>query len=49
MSLVITTYAPEGIILTGDSRLTLIWNQEINGEKTQFSIRASDSNLLIDP
>lgn len=43
MSLIITTYAPEGIILAGDSRLTLNWNKEINGHQTQFSITASDS------
>jgi hypothetical protein len=47
MSLIITTYAPEGIILAGDSRLTLNWNQENNGEKTQFSITASDSNRKV--
>lgn len=47
MSLVITTYVPEGIILAGDSRLTLNWNQDINGEKTQFSITASDSNRKV--
>lgn len=38
MSLIITTYAPEGIILAGDSRLTLNWNKEINGHQTQFSL-----------
>jgi hypothetical protein len=47
MSLVITTYVSEGIILAGDSRLTLNWNQEINGKQTQFSITASDSNRKI--
>ena len=47
MSLLITTYAPEGIILAGDSRLTMSWNQENNGEKTQFSITASDSNRKV--
>lgn len=47
MSLVITIYAPEGIILAGDSRLTLNWNQNINQAKTQFSITASDSNSKI--
>ena len=47
MSLIITTYAPEGIILAGDSRLTLNWNKEINGHQTQFSITASDSNRKV--
>ena len=47
MSLVITTYAPEGIILAGDSRLTLNYNQVFNGEITQFSITASDSNRKV--
>lgn len=47
MSLIITTYAPEGIILAGDSRLTLNWNQEVNGEITHYSITASDSNRKI--
>ncbi|MDG4950749.1 hypothetical protein NLM59_07415 [Weeksellaceae bacterium KMM 9724] len=44
MSLIITTYAPEGIILAGDSRLTLNWNQENNGINNNYSITASDSN-----
>jgi len=47
MSLVITTYAPEGIILAGDSRLTLNLSHELNGKKTPFSITASDSNSKI--
>lgn len=44
MSLIITTYAPEGIILAGDSRLTLNWNREIDGINNNFSITSSDSN-----
>ena len=44
MSLIVTTYAPEGIILAGDSRLTLNWNKEVNGKNTNYSITASDTN-----
>lgn len=44
MSLIVTTYAPEGIILAGDSRLTLNWSQEIDGKNNNYSITASDSN-----
>lgn len=47
MSLVITTYAPEGIIIAGDSRLTLNWDQSINGKKIQYSVTASDSNRKV--
>lgn len=47
MSLVITTYVPEGIIIAGDSRLTLNWSQNINNIENRFSITASDSNSKI--
>lgn len=47
MSLVVTTYAPEGIILAGDSRLTLNLNHEVNGKNTPFSITTSDANNKI--
>lgn len=47
MSLIVTTYAPEGIILAGDSRLTLNWNQEIEGKNNNYSITASDSNSKV--
>lgn len=47
MSLVITVYAPEGIILAGDSRLTLNWTETENGENKRVSITASDSNSKI--
>jgi len=44
MSLIVTTYAPEGIILAGDSRLTLNWGREIDGITNNYSVTSSDSN-----
>jgi len=47
MSLVIKTYVPEGIVLAGDSRLTLNWSlPEIKNPNKEYSylITASDNN-----
>lgn len=49
MSLLISTYVPEGIIIAGDSRLTLSWSEKdvaTNKEKA-FSITATDSNTKV--
>jgi hypothetical protein len=47
MSLIVTLYVPEGIVLAGDSRLTLNWiTKSATGEQTH-SISASDSNNKI--
>lgn len=47
MSLVVVLYVPEGIVLAGDSRLTLNWTSN-NGQILQAnSITASDSNSKI--
>jgi 20S proteasome alpha/beta subunit len=47
MSLIITLYAPEGIVIAGDSRLTLSWKTKINEIEHLHSISASDSNAKI--
>lgn len=49
MSLLIATYVPEGIILAGDSRLTLSWTDKdaaSYNEKT-YSITATDTNTKV--
>ena len=49
MSLIVATYVPEGIIVAGDSRLTLSWTEKdpaTNIEKV-FSITASDTNTKV--
>ncbi|MBS4028382.1 MAG: hypothetical protein KGZ58_07070 [Ignavibacteriales bacterium] len=47
MSLIVTLYVPEGIVIAGDSRLTLSWKSK-TGEVEQInSIPASDSNAKI--
>ena len=44
MSLLLTLYVPEGIIIAGDSRLTLSWSHKLGEEQMFHSITASDSN-----
>jgi len=47
MSLIVSLYVPEGIVLAGDSRLTLNWKSIVNGIEQLNSIPASDSNAKI--
>lgn len=49
MSLLISTYVPEGIIIAGDSRLTLSWNEKEAGTNIEknFSITATDTNTKV--
>lgn len=49
MSLLISTYVPEGIILAGDSRLTLSWNEQepTTSIEKNFSITATDTNTKV--
>ncbi len=44
MSLLVTLYVPEGIIIAGDSRLTLNWSNKLGEQQMFHSITASDSN-----
>ena len=44
MSLLLTLYVPEGIIIAGDSRLTLNWSSQLGTDVTSHTITASDSN-----
>ena len=49
MSLIVTTYVPEGIIIAGDSRLTINWSEvdpETNGNN-HYSITSTDSNRKV--
>ena len=48
MSLIITLYVPEGIVLAGDSRLTLKWTEK-NAKKEQvhYSTNGSDTTNKI--
>lgn len=43
MSLIITVYVPEGIVLAGDSRLTLNWTDKTQTGEHHNSITTSDS------
>lgn len=48
MSLIITLFVPEGIVLSGDSRLTLTWAENnAQGQSVNFSINGSDTNSKI--
>jgi hypothetical protein len=47
MSLIVTLYVPEGIVLAGDSRLTLNWSSHVNNIERSHSISASDTNNKI--
>ncbi|WP_017496813.1 hypothetical protein [Flavobacterium sp. WG21] len=49
MSLIISTYVPEGIIIAGDSRLTLSWNEKEDSSNVEknFSIIATDTNTKV--
>jgi len=43
MSLIVTLYVPEGIVLAGDSRLTLNWKSKIQGTDNLNSTNISDT------
>lgn len=47
MSLIITVYVPEGIVLAGDSRLTLTWTDKTETHEQHNSITTSDSYTKI--
>ena len=47
MSLIVTLYVPEGLILAGDSRLTLRWSTKTDKGEQFHSVSASDSNMKI--
>ncbi len=47
MSLIITVYVPEGIVLAGDSRLTLTWTDKTETNEQKNSITTSDSYTKI--
>lgn len=47
MSLIVTLYVPEGLILAGDSRLTLSWRTKTDAGEQLHSVSASDSNTKI--
>ena len=47
MSLIITVYVPEGIVLAGDSRLTLNWTDKTQTGEQHNSITTSDSYTKI--
>lgn len=48
MSLIITLYVPEGIVIAGDSRLTLTWSEKNDkGENNYYSVNGSDTNNKI--
>ena len=43
MSLLVTLYVPEGIVLAGDSRLTLTWKSKLQGNDNQNATNISDT------
>lgn len=49
MSLIVTTYVPEGIIIAGDSRLTINWHETDpeTSNQNHYSITATDSNRKV--
>ena len=48
MSLIISLYVPEGIVIAGDSRLTLKWSEKnAKNEDLHYSINGSDTNNKI--
>lgn len=49
MSLIVTTYVPEGIIIAGDSRLTINWSEPDpdTKENHHYSITSTDSNRKV--
>jgi len=47
MSLIVTLYVPEGLVIAGDSRLTLNWTTKINEVEQRHSVSASDSNTKV--
>jgi hypothetical protein len=47
MSLITVLFVPEGIVIAGDSRLTLTWKTIVDGTEQTQSVAASDSNAKI--
>jgi len=47
MSLIVTLYVPEGLVIAGDSRLTLTWKTKTENTEQMHSVTASDSNTKI--
>ncbi|HUV00243.1 MAG TPA: hypothetical protein VMW32_04700, partial [Bacteroidales bacterium] len=47
MSLIITLYVPEGLVIAGDSRLSLSWKTPITNGEHLHTVTASDSNTKI--
>jgi hypothetical protein len=47
MSLIVTLYVPEGIVIAGDSRLTLNWSDSVENKEHRYSVAMSDSNTKI--
>ena len=47
MSLIVTLYVPEGMVMAGDSRLTLDWTTKTKAGIEMHSVPSSDSNTKI--
>ena len=47
MSLIVTLYVPEGLVIAGDSRLTLTWTTKTDNTEQLHSVTASDANTKI--
>lgn len=47
MSLIVSLYVPEGLVVAGDSRLTLSWTNKTQNGEHLHSISASDSNSKV--
>ena len=48
MSLIIALYVPEGIVISGDSRMTLNWSERnAKNDEIHYSINGSDTNSKI--
>lgn len=47
MSLIVSLYVPEGLVVAGDSRLTLSWTNKINTVDQLHMVSASDSNTKV--
>jgi 20S proteasome alpha/beta subunit len=47
MSLIVTLYVPEGLVIAGDSRLTLSWSTKTDKSEQLHTVSASDTNTKI--
>lgn len=47
MSLIVTLYVPEGLVIAGDSRLTLSWTTKTDKGEQLHAVSASDTNTKI--